>query len=130
MSLIEDCQENKKAVKAIENALRKIFRYSITYVDVLDSAVAEERGPRGGKRFKCNCCGELFAQKEIQVDHIETVIPLDMSLDTMTLADLYKRINCSVDNLQVVCKTCHKKKSAAEVKERARLRKVKKEMKE
>lgn len=126
MSLIENCQGNKKIVKMIESAIRKGFRYGIAYIDVLDAALSKEVGVRGGKRYDCASCGGNFPKNQVQVDHIEPVVPLDASLEVLTLEELYSRINCSMSNLQVLCDSCHKSKSKTEVKERARLRKAKK----
>lgn len=55
--------------------------------------------------WKCNICGELFKCADVEVDHIEGHNPLGTE-EQMT--DFYENIlNVTLDDLQVLCKTCH-----------------------
>lgn len=61
--------------------------------------------------------------KRIWVDHKEPVVPLDREIG---LAELLDRIFCDPSNLQALCDDCHKEKTSSERKERARIRREKK----
>ena len=85
-------------------------------------------GKRKQVRYKCADCNELFPQKWVQVDHIETVVPLWKVESAMPLEEyvvtITKGIFCNKENLQVLCSTpmkyndgmssCHKKKTEEE----------------
>ena len=67
---------------------------------------------REAAHYKCNKCNELFPQKEVQVDHIKPVV--DPKKGFVSWDVFIERLFCEVDNLQVMCKACHKEKSAKE----------------
>ena len=81
-------------------------------------------GKKPRVRYKCAICGELFSQKNVNVDHIIPVVPLHIKESDMTYDELVRGVFCKKDNLQVVCSTpikrnnglhsCHKKKSDEE----------------
>lgn len=98
----------------IKGAIRRVFRLSPQMKEVLQAARVElppalkKDGTPGKKnqvRYRCAICGDLFSQKNIQVDHIETVVPLYKNEASMTIDELAKGIICSVGNLQAVCST-------------------------
>lgn len=74
---------------------------------------------RKAKHFECNGCGGHFPQKDVNVDHIESVI--DPATGFVDWDTYIKRLYCKADNLQVLCKGCHSIKSAAERKARAKV---------
>lgn len=49
------------------------------------------------------------------MDHIDPVVPIGEKAFDMSLDVIASRLWCDKDNLQVLCKPCHKKKSADEV---------------
>lgn len=59
--------------------------------------------------YRCNICSELFQLKLVQVDHIEMVGKLD---SYEALPEFCNNLFCSVSNLRVLCKPCHKKVTA------------------
>lgn len=66
---------------------------------------------REAKHYLCaTCCGE-FPSKDVQVDHIDPVVPASgfISWDSTI-----ERLFCSKDNMQVLCSVCHKIKSKEE----------------
>jgi 5-methylcytosine-specific restriction endonuclease McrA len=72
-----------------------------------------ESSGRKAAHYECNSCKQHFPLKEIQVDHIEPVVcPLEgfVSWDSFI-----ERLFCKEENLQVLCKECHKRKTKAEV---------------
>lgn len=74
---------------------------------------------RMAEHYKCNICKNNFTSKDVEVDHISPVVPLSgwISWDNF-ISSLF----CTNSNLQVICKTCHKKKSLLENKERKQLK--------
>lgn len=61
--------------------------------------------------YKCNMCEDQFGRKEIQIDHINPVIPLE-GWDSW---DGYiARMYCGPEGLSILCKPCHKTKTFLE----------------
>lgn len=131
----------------IKGALRRSFRLSPQMREVLQASRVElppalkkdgTPGKRPQVRYKCAHCGDLFPQKWVQVDHIETVVPLWETESTMDFKDwiatIARNIFCKKDNLQVLCSTpmkhndgnpsCHKTKTDEENYIRRELAKV------
>lgn len=63
----------------------------------------------GYNQYKCNICNNIFPNKDVRVDHkIPVVCPIAGYIDYNTYID---RLFCGVENLQVLCTTCHDLKS-------------------
>lgn len=62
--------------------------------------------------YKCNCCGGEFSNSNVEVDHIKPVV--DPAKGFKDWNTFIKRLYCEQDNLQVLCKPCHKQKSKEE----------------
>lgn len=85
-------------------------------------------GKRPRVRYRCASCDGLFPQKWVQVDHIDTVVPLWETESKMVFQEwvstIARNIFCKKENLQVLCSTpmkhndgnhsCHKKKTDEE----------------
>lgn len=63
---------------------------------------------RQARHYKCAGCGKDYPQSGVQVDHIT---PIGKDLDWN---EFIERLFCEADNLQVLCKTCHKLKTKEE----------------
>lgn len=117
----------------IKGAVRRAFRLSPQMKETLQAARVElppalkkdgTPGKRPVVRYKCAMCGDLFSQKNVQVDHIETVVPLWKKEEHMTYDEIVRGVFCKKENLQVLCSTpmrrnnglpsCHKKKTDEE----------------
>ena len=84
-------------------AARKVWRWSPARRGVKDRCKA-------GKKFKCETCNKIVAK--IQIDHI---VPIGKApRDWQGWDDYYRKLFCSIDNLQGLCSDCHKKKSKKE----------------
>jgi len=104
-----------KLKQTIKGSVRQLFTRSAICREVLDSSIhATVRGVRGGKQYVCNVCRNTFSQKDIQVDHINPVIPIGKCIDDLDYNELVENIFCDISNLQVLCKPCHKIKTAKE----------------
>lgn len=108
----------------ISSALRRVWSlYSPTRKEALEIAKMEltliNKDGSISKRKKfmylCQGCGKFFDKKEVQVDHIEPVgsVP-DWPGNPGDWEKYIKAVNCEVENLQILCKPCHNKKSAEE----------------
>jgi len=96
----------------VKGAIRRVFRLSPQMKEVLQAARVElppalkkdgTPGSRKQVRYRCACCGGLFSQKHVQIDHIEPVVPLWMSEADMSYDDIVRGIICDKSNLQVIC---------------------------
>lgn len=73
---------------------------------------------RIAQHFMCAMCENDFSSTNVQVDHVEPVI---CPAEGFVSWDNYiRRLFCPKENLQVLCKPCHKIKSASETKERTK----------
>lgn len=70
--------------------------------------------PRVKTWYKCANCGAPGAAADFEVDHIDSVIPLDSSFDKMSWDTYIDRIWCDPKNLWAICKDCHATKTRLE----------------
>ena len=61
--------------------------------------------------YQCAVCKDWHKEKDINVDHIIPAGSLNSGAD---LAGFIDRLFCEEDNLQVLCSTCHNKKTQEE----------------
>lgn len=66
--------------------------------------------------YACDCCGKSdLKDADVQVDHIEPVIPVNIPTEHVCWNDIIeKRLFVSEDKLQLLCKPCHKEKTKEE----------------
>lgn len=71
--------------------------------------------------YKCASCGDVVPvtvkegkgrKKNVFVDHIEPIV--DPEVGFTTWDEFIERMFCEKDNLQLLCKSCHDKKSSIE----------------
>lgn len=99
---------------SVLSAIRRCFSRSPTHRAVLNAAKTNEIGPRGGARYRCSSCGESFGQREVQVDHINQIVPPDSVGKELSWDTIINNIFCTEENLQLLCTSCHKIKSKEE----------------
>lgn len=63
---------------------------------------------RLAQHYRCACCSSEFTAKQVEVDHRINIGP-GLSWDQFINA-----LFCEKDNLQVLCKPCHKEKTKQE----------------
>ena len=63
---------------------------------------------RIAEHYQCAGCSELFPASQVQVDHIR---PMGQG---RTWDEFINELYCEADNLQVLCKPCHKIKTTKE----------------
>lgn len=113
----------------IKSAIRRVFSRS----DLRKQAVEENRvnysdpnRPRVKKWSICHQCDTFTPTYLIEIDHRDPIIPINSSLEEMSWDQLINRIWCDPDNLNTLCKKCHKEKSKTENKARRAYKKEKK----
>jgi hypothetical protein len=74
--------------------------------------------------YKCSnpLCAKVVGQKEIKIDHIEPVVPVEGADSWDIVID---RLFCSVEGFQALCKVCHDKKTFMENEKRRVLKREK-----
>ena len=104
----------------ITSALRGAFRRYPNKYEVLKEALVGKRlnnkTNRVSAHYKCAECNEDFPTKEVQVDHVLPIV--DPSEGFISWDAFIANLFCSKDNLQVLCKPCHKIKTLKENKKR------------
>jgi 5-methylcytosine-specific restriction endonuclease McrA len=90
----------------IRSGLRQKSRFWKPITQCKISSRRAYKGPLKRQKFEyqCNECGEWFPEKKINVDHIKPAGSLNCAND---LPGFVERLFCEVDNLQVLCTTCH-----------------------
>ena len=76
---------------------------------------AKKLAKRGYNQYECAHCGEIYGNKDTEVDHIEPAGSLKAYED---LPSFVERMFCEVEGFQVLCKACHQVKTNAERKAR------------
>ena len=105
----------------LTSVIRGGFRRWPPKFNVLKAALTGKKINKASGRiaahYRCACCQEEFPSKEVQVDHINPVVP---SSGFTTWDEFINRLFCGEEELQVLCKSCHLVKTKEENKERKR----------
>lgn len=99
--------------------LRGVLRQAVRRYPVKHAVKQQARRVVKGKRwkyeYKCAACEGWFKDSRVEVDHITPAGSLKSYEDLPRfVATLY----CEADNLQVLCKECHRDKTNREKEER------------
>lgn len=94
----------------IRSGLRQKSRFWKPITECKMKSRRAYKGPNKRQKFEyqCNICKQWFAEKHINVDHIQPAGSLNCAND---LPGFVTRLFCEVDNLQVLCIQCHDTKS-------------------
>lgn len=97
----------------IRSALRQKSRWwkPITQCKLDGRRVYKGTNKRQKYEYQCNKCKKWHPDKNINVDHIIPAGELNCAQD---LPGFVERLFCETDNLQILCKTCHDKKTKLE----------------
>ena len=104
----------------VTSALRAASRrWPPKYKALKEAFVGKKTNKKTGKlamHYKCAKCKKLFVAADVQVDHILPVV--STSEGFVGWDSFIDRIFCEIENLQVLCKPCHKVKTEEEKAER------------
>lgn len=101
----------------LKGAIRRVFSRSDLRRQAIEAVTIEHsdpKRPRVKKWGHCSTCGEVVPRYLLEVDHLEPVVPLDKTLESMSWDNLVERLWCDVKGLAAVCKLCHSSKTKAE----------------
>src|SRR5688572_7516740 len=100
----------------ITSAIRGGFRRWPPKYDVLRAAFVgrkiNKKSNREANHYECAECAHHYPQSNVQVDHKNPVV--DPKVGFVSWDVFIERLFCEADNLQVLCKPCHKEKSREE----------------
>ena len=84
--------------------------------DTLNAAKTEkkinERTGRIAQHYRCAHCLQEFTSKDMEVDHVQPVVNPLTGFESWDV--FIDRLFCEQDNLQAICKSCHKIKTKQE----------------
>jgi 5-methylcytosine-specific restriction endonuclease McrA len=104
----------------VTSALRAASRrWPPKYKALKEAFVGRKENKKTGKlamHYKCAKCKKQFVAADVQVDHVLPVV--DPKVGFVSWDDFINRIFCEIENLQVMCKPCHKVKTEEEKLER------------
>lgn len=94
----------------IRSTLRQKSRWWKPILQSKELAKRQYQGPNKKQKYEyqCNCCKQWYPAKDVNVDHI---IPAGNLQSGKDLEGFVERLFCEVDNLQVLCISCHDMKS-------------------
>lgn len=106
----------------VTSALRAASRrWPVKYKTLRNAFIGKKVNVKTGKmamHYKCAKCKKLFVAADVQVDHIAPVV--DPKKGFVSWDEFINRIFCEIENLQTLCKPCHKVKTDKEKEERKR----------
>lgn len=97
----------------IRSSLRNSSRWWKPISECKKAAKRVYKGTNKRQKYEylCNDCKQYHSDKETVVDHINPVGTLTQSSD---LPDFIENLFCEKEGLQLLCKTCHRKKTKAD----------------
>jgi 5-methylcytosine-specific restriction endonuclease McrA len=97
----------------IRSSLRQKSRWWKPVSQAKEKAKRKYKGPNKRQKweYQCATCSKWYPNTEINVDHI---IPAGTLRCANDLPGFVERLFCEVDNLQVLCSTCHNIKTQKE----------------
>lgn len=111
----------------LKGAIRRVFSRSDLRRAVIASARVEgyhdPNRPRVKKWSRCTACQQMSPEYLMDCDHIDPIVPINQALEDMSWDTVVDRAWCARNNLQPVCKPCHKEKTKAEGKLRREAKK-------
>lgn len=109
-------KEKKKRRSLFVNFIKNTLRRSSYRWSPRGEAEKAARISRG--LYRCRVCEGEFARKDVELDHVEPVVPINVSwMDEDGNPDwniFIRRLFCEKEGYQIICKRCHENKTAIE----------------
>jgi len=67
-------------------------------------------------KYKCNICQNIFGPKDIFMDHVNPIIPVDIGFTN--IGTFVESLFCEIENYQALCENCHSIKTQKENQQR------------
>ena len=102
-------------------------KFDKKYKALKEAFVGRKENKKTGKlamHYKCAKCKKHFVAADVQVDHVLPVV--DPKVGFVGWDSFIDRIFCEIENLQILCQSCHNVKTQTEKEERtiAKMHKV------
>jgi len=94
-------------------------RWPAKFESLSDACIGQKVNWKTGrlaKHYICNACKKEFTSKDVEVDHISPVV--DPATGFVNWDVFIERLYCPKENLQCICKECHKLKTKTERKKK------------
>jgi 5-methylcytosine-specific restriction endonuclease McrA len=98
-------------VNDVYELIRNFAGDIVERVELFDQFTNKKTGKQA-MHYKCAACKKDYVSKDVQVDHVNPVV--DPATGFVSWDVYIDRLFCEGENLQVLCSTCHKKKTAEE----------------
>lgn len=113
--------KKKKKVNKYTFAKGCLRRGSLMWPAISECRRLARKSPN---QYECAMCKGLFSSKETQVDHRNPIV--DMEKGFTTFDEYIERLFCEVEELDLLCRTCHSSKSFSETQMRKYFRQKRK----
>lgn len=107
-------------VSTLRSGMRRFPNKSKAIKNAAVGKKINENSGRMAEHYECNKCKRHFPRTEIQCDHTDPVI--DPKVGFVSWDSFIERMFCRVEDLQVLCKHCHTKKTKKEIAVRVKTR--------
>lgn len=113
--------DNRKKGFAVAALRRASYRWPGRYQAMKDAH-------KGRNQYECAECKKIFTRKEVQLDHIESVVPINgfKNGEAFDFDEFIDRLLVDKEGFQVLCKEDHMIKTQAEQEIRKHQKKLKK----
>ena len=113
---------NNRLSYQILQVIKRVFTRSDVVQDFYEENKIREavynkdgsRSKRDAVWFRCESCKGKFKQKDMNCDHKEPVIPVNIPTEHMSWDIVMERLFVEKEDLQLICKKCHKEKTQEE----------------
>jgi transposase-like protein len=108
---------DRATLRLIFNAIRTSYKRSSVYEEAIAGYLSRKKGPRGGSRYDCQMCKKPYTKAYIEMDHHpEPVVPIGTRWYNLSVYEYYDRVFNG--KVRALCKSCHKKHTKEQKKQR------------
>lgn len=93
----------------LQQAIRQCFSRSEYAKSIRETRKSKIKGKRGGSTYTCDICKKNHPITNMEIHHIEEVIPVGLHYTEVLLPEFVDRVWADRDKLTYICKSCHDK---------------------